>query len=36
MPITVKVVSQAQYDDWLKGAIEEYAGSPQNIMMAKK
>ena len=25
MPITVKVVSQEVYDDWLKGAIEEYA-----------
>ncbi|MGH1331469.1 MAG: cytochrome c oxidase subunit II [Paracoccaceae bacterium] len=29
MPITVKVVSQAQYDAWLSGAIEEYAGLPQ-------
>lgn len=26
MPITVKVVSQAKYDAWLDGAIEEYAG----------
>ena len=25
MPITVKVVSQEVYDDWLKGAIDEYA-----------
>ena len=28
MPITVKVVSQEVYDDWLKGAIDEYAGKP--------
>ncbi|WP_432448994.1 cytochrome c oxidase subunit II [Aliiroseovarius marinus] len=27
MPITVKAVSQAEYDAWLKGAIEEYAGN---------
>ncbi len=26
MPITVQVMSQADYDVWLKGAIEEYAG----------
>ena len=25
MPITVKVVSQENYDDWLAGAIEEFA-----------
>lgn len=25
MPITVKVVSQEAYDEWLKGAIDEYA-----------
>ncbi|MGB0539567.1 MAG: cytochrome c oxidase subunit II [Paracoccaceae bacterium] len=25
MPITVKVVSQEAYEDWLKGAIDEYA-----------
>ena len=34
MPITVKVVSQAQYDAWLNGAIEEYAGMPQPIQLA--
>ena len=34
MPITVKVVSQAQYDAWLNGAIEEYAGIPQPIQLA--
>ena len=26
MPITVKVVSEEAYQEWLKGAIEEYAG----------
>ena len=34
MPITVKVVSQAQYDAWLNGAIEEYAGMPPPIQLA--
>lgn len=34
MPITVKVVSQEVYDAWLKGAIEEYAGLPQNFQVA--
>tara|TARA_B100000780_G_scaffold66970_1_gene44197 strand:- start:1500 stop:2306 length:807 start_codon:yes stop_codon:yes gene_type:complete len=34
MPITVKVVSQAQYDAWLDGAIEEYAGIPQPVRLA--
>ena len=34
MPITVKVVSQAQYDAWLNGAIEEYAGAPQSVQLA--
>lgn len=28
MPITVKVVSQEAYDEWLEGAIEEYASLP--------
>ena len=28
MPITVKVVSQEAYAAWLKGAIDEYAGTP--------
>ncbi|MEQ9693765.1 cytochrome c oxidase subunit II [Shimia sp. SDUM112013] len=31
MPITVKVVSQEAYDEWLKGAIEEYAGDPSTL-----
>jgi len=34
MPITVKVVSQAQYDAWLDGAIEEYAGIPKSVRLA--
>ena len=34
MPITVKVVSQAQYDAWLNSAIEEYAGTPQSVQLA--
>ena len=31
MPITVKAVTQEQYDAWLKGAIEEFAGNPATI-----
>ncbi|WP_424941985.1 cytochrome c oxidase subunit II [Aliiroseovarius crassostreae] len=31
MPITVKAVTQDQYDAWLKGAIEEYAGNPDSL-----
>lgn len=34
MPITVKVVSQDQYDAWLSGAIEELAGVPQPVQVA--
>ena len=34
MPITVKVVSQEVYDDWLKGAIDEYAGTPLPFAVA--
>lgn len=34
MPITVKVVSQEVYDEWLKGAIEEYAGIPLPLTVA--
>lgn len=34
MPITVKVVSQEVYDQWLDGAIEEYAGKPRMIKVA--
>jgi len=31
MPITVKVVSEAEYEQWLKGAIDEYAGDPATL-----
>lgn len=34
MPITVKVVSQAEYEKWLDGAIEEYAGTPREVKVA--
>ncbi len=34
MPITVKVVSQRAYDEWLKGAIDEYAGTPLEFDVA--
>lgn len=34
MPITVKAVSQEAYDKWLKGAIEEFAGTPETLTLA--
>ena len=34
MPITVKVVSQEAYEEWLDGAIEQYAGKPRDIDLA--
>lgn len=34
MPITVKVVSQEAYDEWLEGAIEEFANIPASISVA--
>jgi cytochrome c oxidase subunit 2 len=34
MPITVKVVSEEAYEEWLAGAIEEYASLPQTITVA--
>ena len=34
MPITVKVVSQEQYDAWLSSTIEELAGGPQSVQVA--
>ena len=34
MPITVKVVSQEAYDEWLELAIDEYAGTPQTLTVA--
>jgi len=34
MPITVEVVSQEEYEQWLDGAIEEYAGTPRDVKVA--
>ncbi len=34
MPITVKVVSEEAYAEWLAGAREEYAGVPRDIQVA--
>lgn len=34
MPITVKVVSEEEYDLWLNGAIDEYAGTPRDVQVA--
>lgn len=34
MPITVKAVTQEQYEEWLGRASEEYAGRPMNISVA--
>lgn len=34
MPITVKVVSEEAYQEWLTGAIEEYAGTPASFDVA--
>lgn len=34
MPITVKVVSQEDYDAWLKSSIEEYAGTSPSYDVA--
>ena len=34
MPITVKVVSQEEYDAWLLEAKAEYAGVPQTVKVA--
>ena len=31
MPITVKAVTQADYDAWLTQAVEEYAGNPETL-----
>lgn len=36
MPITVKVVTQAEYEAWLDGAIEQFAGKPRDITVASK
>ena len=34
MPITVKAVTEAEYEAWLDAAIEEYAGTPRPIDVA--
>ena len=34
MPITVKVVSEEAYEEWLTGAIDEYAGKPRTLQVA--
>lgn len=34
MPITVEVVTQEEYDAWLQGAIEQYAGKPLTYQVA--
>lgn len=34
MPITVRVVSQEEYEAWLDGAIEQYAGTPRSVQVA--
>ena len=34
MPITVKAVTQAEYEDWLVRAAEEYAGTPRTLQVA--
>ncbi len=34
MPITVEVVSEAEYEKWLDGAIEQYAGTPREVEVA--
>ncbi|KMK68330.1 cytochrome c oxidase subunit II [Puniceibacterium sp. IMCC21224] len=36
MPITVKVVSEEAYQQWLEDAIEEYAGTPLGYDVASK
>src|SRR5690606_27055682 len=35
MPITVKVVSEEAYQEWLTGAIAEYAGKPLPLTVAQ-
>ena len=34
MPITVKVVSQEAYEQWLESAIEQFAGQPREVNLA--
>ena len=35
MPITVKIVSEAAYQEWLLGAIAQYAGTPLDVTVAQ-
>ncbi|MCB1343106.1 MAG: cytochrome c oxidase subunit II [Pseudooceanicola sp.] len=35
MPITVKIVSEAAYQEWLQGAIAQYAGTPLDVTVAQ-
>jgi cytochrome c oxidase subunit 2 len=34
MPITVEVVSEEAYEEWLQGAIDQYAGKPASFKVA--
>jgi cytochrome c oxidase subunit 2 len=34
MPITVKAVTEAEYEEWLQRAAEEYAGTPRAVEVA--
>ena len=34
MPISVKLVSEEAYEEWLTGAIDEYAGTPRTLQVA--
>ena len=34
MPITVQAVTEAEYEEWLAGAKEEYAGIPRTLTVA--
>ncbi len=36
MPITVKAVTVEEYEAWLDGAIEEYAGTPRTTTLASR
>jgi cytochrome c oxidase subunit 2 len=36
MPITVKVVSEEAYEEWVGKAAAEYAGTPQSLTVASK
>jgi cytochrome c oxidase subunit 2 len=34
MPITVKAVTEAEYEEWLQRAAEAYAGTPRSVEVA--